>query len=31
LYRLKAKEDIEFHKIEEKKLTWWEKIKNWFA
>lgn len=31
LYRLKAKEDVEFHKIEEKKLTWWEKIKAWFV
>jgi hypothetical protein len=30
LYRLKAKEDLEFQKSEEKKQTWWERIKNWF-
>lgn len=30
LYRLKAKEDSDFHKLEEKKQTWWQSVKTWF-
>lgn len=30
LYRLKAKEEIQFHKEEQKKATWWQKVKTWF-
>jgi hypothetical protein len=30
LYRLKAKEDSDFHKLEEKKQTWWQRVKTWF-
>lgn len=30
LYRLKAKEDSDFHREEEKKQTWWQRIKTFF-